>query len=177
MQSVVVYYSNTGNNRYLAEKAAKNMHCDIVKIEPRLNVFLFLLFGMNPGIKTIPVNLSEYDKVILVGPIWMGKFISPLRSFVKKYGRSINKMYFLTCCGSSYAVKDEKFGHELVFKIIKNILGDKCVMCRALPIGLVVHEDKQEDNDAIMKTRLYDDNFKGEIQERFESFIEQVKKG
>lgn len=35
----------------------------------------------------------------------------------------------------------------------------------ALPIGLVVEADKQKDQYAIMKMRISDQNFKGEIQE------------
>ena len=38
----------------------------------------------------------------------------------------------------------------------------------------MVPEDKQKDSDLIMKTRLSDSNFTGEIQKRFENFIKKV---
>jgi hypothetical protein len=104
----------------------------------------------------------------------MGKFIPPLRSFVEKYFYKINKLIFVTCCGSTDAKKDEKFGHGLVFKEVENILKDKCILYQAFPVGLVLPDDKKEDTDAFMKTHLNDENFKGEIQERFENFIQKV---
>ena len=39
MQTLVVYYSNTGSNKYLAEKIAAVLSCDNEAIKPRLNFF------------------------------------------------------------------------------------------------------------------------------------------
>ena len=172
--TIVVYYSNKGSNVYLAEKISRRLSCDIEEIRPRLNVFLLFLMNIHFGIKPLKNNLNEYKKVILCGPIWMGRFIPPLRSFVKKYHQSINKLIFVTCCGSPDDKKNEKFGHGLVFKEVESILKDKCVLCRAFPIALVLPDDKKDDADAFMKTRLTDENFKGKIQERFDNLIQQV---
>ena len=174
MKAIVVYYSNKGSNRYLAERISRSLSCELEEIKPRLNIFLLLLMNIHLGIKPIKINFKEYDKVVLCGPIWMGKFIPPLRSFVRKYSGNINKLVFVTCCGSTYEKKEEKFGHGLVFREVKNLLNDKCVLCQAFPINLVVPNDKKEDSDVIMKTHLNDGNFKGEIQERFEDFIKNI---
>jgi hypothetical protein len=104
----------------------------------------------------------------------MRKFVYPLKTFVKKYQNEINELVFVTVCGSSYVMKEKKFGHGLVFKEIENILKEKCTLCQALPIALVLAEDKKEDPEATMNTRLNDENFKGEIQERFESFVNKL---
>lgn len=174
-KTIVIYYSNNGSNRYLANKIATSLSCEIEEIKPRMNAFLFQLtlsgFKKSMGIKKIQHNLDDYENIILCGPIWMGTFISPLRTFVKKYKNNIKKLHFITCCGSTYAKKDEKFGHGLVFKTVEAELGEKCGSCHALPIELVIPEDKQDDSDAQMKTRLNDTNFTGEIQERFDDFI------
>ena len=174
MNTIVVYYSNKGSNKYLAEKIAKRLTCDIEEIKPRLNVFLLFLMNIHIGIWPLKKNIEEYNKVILCGPIWMGKFIPPLRSFINKYDQKINKLIFATCCGSTYAKKDEKFGHGLVFNEVENILNGRCLFCQAFPIGLVLPDDKKEDANAFMKTHLNDSNFVGEIQERFEDFIQKV---
>lgn len=176
MKTIVVYYSNKGSNKYLAEKISKSLSCEIEEIKPRLNIFLLFLMNIHLGIRSLKHNIKEYDKVILCGPIWMGKLIPPLRSFINKYFRQINKLVFVTCCGSTYEKKDEKFGHGLVFKEVESILKDKCILYLAFPVGLVLPDDKKEDTDAFMKTHLNDENFKGEILERFESFIQQVNK-
>jgi flavodoxin len=175
MKAIVVYYSRKGSNKYLAEKISKTLGVELEEIKPRLNVFLLFLMNIHFGIRPLKRNIKEYDNVILLGPIWMGKFIPPLRSFVKKYFRQINKLIFVTCCGSTDAKKDEKFGHGLVFKEVENILKDKCILCQAFPIGLVLPDDKKEDTDAFMKTHLNDENFKGEIQEKFNDFIRKLK--
>jgi len=44
-----------------------------------------------------------------------------------------------------------------------------------LPYWPVLDEAKKEDGNAVMKTRLSDNNFAGEIQKRFEDFIQIVK--
>lgn len=174
MKTIVVYYSNKGSNKYLAGKISKELSCEMEGIRPRLNIFLLFLMNIHLGIKPLKHSIKEYDQVILCGPIWMGKFIPPLRSFVKKYNTQISKLIFVTCCGSIDAKKDEKFGHGLVFKEVESILKDKCILCQAFPIGLVLPDDKKEDNDAFMKTHLNDENFKGEIQIKFDYFISQI---
>jgi menaquinone-dependent protoporphyrinogen IX oxidase len=174
MRTIIIYYSNKGSNKYLAEKISKKISCEIEEIRPRLNVFLLFLMNIHMGIRPLKHKINEYDIVILCGPIWMGKFIPPLRSFVKKYSLKINKLIFVNCCGSTYARKDEKFGHGLVFKEVENLLGGKCMFCQAFPVGLVLPDDKKEDTDAFMKTHLNDENFKGEIREQFDDFINKV---
>lgn len=172
--TIVVYYSRKGSNKYLAHKIAKSLSCDIEEIRPRLNVFLLFLMNIHMGIKPLKHSISEYEKIILCGPIWMGKFIPPLRSFVTKYQSKISKLIFVTCCGSTDAQKNDKFGHGLVFNEVEGMLNSKCVLCQAFPIGIVLPEGHKEDTDAFMKTHLNDANFKGEIQERFDAFIKKT---
>ena len=174
MNSIVVYYSRKGSNRYLAEKIARRLSSDIEEIRPRIDAFFLFLFNFNPGIRKLKHPISSYDRVILVGPIWMGRFIPPLRSFVNRYSRQINKLLFATCCGSTYDKKDEKFGHGLVFRQVEEILGAKLALTQAFPVGLVLPDDLKEDTDAFMKTHLNDENFRGEIADRFEEFMHKV---
>lgn len=175
MKNIVIYYSNNGSNSYLAHKIANELNCEIEEIRPYVDwPFLFWL-NVNFGFRKIKADLAAYDRVFLVGPIWMGKFIVPLRAFVKKYRKKISKLVFVTCCGSSYEKKDDKFGHGFVFKEVQEIMQEKCEQCQAFPIALIIPEDKQEDGEAVMKTRLNDQTFKGEIQERFDAFIQKMK--
>jgi hypothetical protein len=178
MKTLVVYYSNTGSNKYLAGKIAQSLPCDSEPIKPRLNLFPLLLFSSitktGLGIRKLSHKVNEYDRVILCGPIWMGQLISPLRDFIKKYRRAINSFCFATCCGSTDAKKDDKFGYAHVFHVVKAELGDKCLYCEAFPIGMVLPDGKKEDGNAVMKTHLSDDNFSGEIALRFDNFIRRI---
>lgn len=175
MKTLVLYYSRKGSNAFLAHKISETLNCDIEEIKPRINTFLFILMNVNFGIKPIKNKIDNYDKIILCGPIFVGRFITPLKSFIKKYRKQINKLVFVTCCGSTYDKKDEKFGHGLVFSKIKSLLNDKCNYCEAFPIDLVLTEDQKDDEAAFMNTHLSDSNFKGEIQERFDKFIQRIK--
>ena len=174
MKTIVVYYSRKGSNQYLACKIAENLSCDIEEIKPRLNIFLLFLMNVHLGIWPLKNKIGEYERVILCGPIWMGRFIPPLRSFVRKYIQKINELVFVTCCGSSFEKKDEKFGHGLVFREVENMSDGKCILCQAFPILLVLPDDKKEDTDAFMKTHLNDENFKGEIEVQFDSFLKTL---
>jgi len=126
------------------------------------------------GIWPLKERIEEYDRVILCGPIWMGRLIPPLRSFIKKYTQKINELVFVTCCGSTYEKKDEKFGHGLVFREVKKMVNGKCILCKAIPIVLVLPDDKKEDTDTFMKTHLNNENFKGEIEVQFDNFLKTL---
>jgi multimeric flavodoxin WrbA len=178
MKTLVAYYSNSGNNKYLAERIARSLNCNIEAIKPRLNVFpfliLFSLIKTSLGIKSLRHQVKEYDRIVVCSPIWMGMVISPLADFIRRYRKDINRLYFACCCASTDAAKRQQFGYELVFDKIKNILGDKCVLYEAFPVGMVLPEDKKTDGNIIMKTRLSDENFRGEIKQRFEDFTGKI---
>ncbi len=175
MKTIVYYYSHKGSNRYLANRIATDLKCGIEEIKPRLNSHLLMLMGINFGNRKLKVRAEDYDKVILCGPIWMGKLIVPLKNFVIKHSDKINKMVFVSCCGSTFEQKDQKFGHNLVFNEVKKLTGEKCIHCEAFPIGLVLPEEHKKDTDAFMKTHLSNDNFKGEIVGIYDNFIRQLK--
>lgn len=174
MKNIVIYYSNTGNNDYLANRIAKQLNCPIEKIQPNVDVQVLLMFGVNFGIKKIKSNLKEYDRVILVGPIWMGKFVAPLKSFLKSYKKDIKKLVFATCCGSTFEKSRDKFGHELVFEKVEAEYGS-AILSQAFPIVLALPEDKREDDKAVMATRLSDENFIGELEPIFNDFMKKIK--
>ncbi|MBK9508117.1 MAG: hypothetical protein IPP61_18950 [Cytophagaceae bacterium] len=175
MKTIVLYFSHNGSNKYLAQRIAKDFDCPIEEIIPKINSHLLMLMGINFGNKPIKSKLEDYDRVILCGPIFMGKFIVPLKNFVKSNLDKIKSLVFVTCCGSTFEKKDEKFGYNLVFNEVKNISGQKCSHCEAFPIILVLPDELKNDGKTFMKTRLTDDNFKGEIKEIYDSFIEKMK--
>jgi flavodoxin len=179
MKILVAYYSRTGNNRYLAEKFARSLQSDIEEIRPRMGAMFFQIFfsffKAGPGIKSFKHDVDSYDRIVLVGPIWMGNFIYPLRKFYGKYKKDLKQVHFVTSCGGKDADKDSKFGYERVFKKVRYLMGKKCVGCDAFPIDLVIPPDKKDDNDYMMKARLNDENFKGEILSRYERTVERIR--
>ena len=170
--SIVIYYSRTGNNKYIAEKIAGNLHCDIEALRPRLNIFPLLLFNISAGNRSIKHNLQQYDRVILCGPVWMGKLISPLQNFITRHGNNIAQLYFITCCGGSPQKPADQSGYLKVFETVRNLLGNKCSGCEALPVSFIVPDAKT--NQEVMKARLNDASFTGEIKSRYDNFIQKI---
>jgi hypothetical protein len=178
MSILVVYYSKSGSNRYLAEKLAAELKADLQPIHPRVNTFgvlvLCTLIKAGPGFRSLEFDPAAYDQVILVGPIWMGQLIAPLRGFLKKHAHAIRKLHFATCCGGGDETRNDKFGYAHVFKIVRELTGEVCGLCEAFPITLVLSEEQGANDDAVMKTRLNDANFSGPIQERFDAFVARI---
>ncbi len=172
---MVYFYSHKSSNRFLANKIAHDLNCDIEEIKPQLNSHLLMLMGLNFGNRKLKSNVEHYDKIILCGPIWMGKLIIPLKNFIKKHFNKTKKLIFVTCCGSNFEKKNDKFGHNVVFNEVKNITEGKCVHCEAFPVTLVLPDEQKEDPDAFMKTHLNDDNFKGEIVSIYDNFIQRIE--
>ena len=150
------------------------------KLSPRDRKYIEKLGWYNPLSKNDDSKVEEerIDHWLSLGATLSDSAESIVRracpALIKKYDDKINKLVFVTCCGSPYNKKDDKFGHGLVFKELKVILQDKCTHCQAFPIDLVLPEDQKEDPNATMKTRLEEANFKGEIKERFDAFIETL---
>jgi flavodoxin len=174
MKTIVCFYSHKGSNRYLANKIAKDLACDIEEIKPRINAHLLMLMKLNFGNRKLKTNIENYDRVVLCGPIWMGQLIVPLNNFLAKNISKIKQLIFVSCCGSPFEKKDEKFGHNLVFKEVRRLMGLKCFHCEAFPITLVLPDELKENSDAFMKTHLNDENFKGEIHRIYDSFISKL---
>lgn len=176
---LIVNYSRTGNNKYLAERTAEALNSDIAHIKPRIPGIVPLLIasatGISMGNKKIKKDFHSYDSVILCGPIWMGQLITPLKDFLNKQGKEIQKLHFITSCSSTDNKKEEKYGYAHVFRKVEEIMNVKTGILRAFPIELVLEDSLKEDDQAMIKTRLSDDNFTGEIKSRFDDFIASVK--
>lgn len=173
-KSLVVYYSRTGNNRFTALRLAERLGCDSEELRSRSRGFFSLLMGSALGFGAGNLNLeknpADYDRVILLGPIWMGKVVLPLRAFLRTYGRSVKALAFVTVCGSDEASKDGGFGYETVFGKFRAILGDKFAGGFAIPVTLL-----PESGANATETRLTAENFTGAIAARFEEVVGELK--
>ncbi len=177
--TLVVYYSNTGSNAYLAEKLAEELNADLEELKPQTNKVPWLMalsvMKLPAGLKPLSLNLDRYDRIILTGPIWMGQLISPLRGFIKKYRNHLSDFQFVTCCGSDDEHKNEKFGYAKVFDRVKKLTHMPNMDCYAFPIGLALPEEKKNNSEAIMNTRLSDNTFGEMMKSRLAFYLSQLK--
>ena len=176
--TLVAYYSRTSSNEYLARRIAQSLDCDIEPIRPIPNFFPLLLICSWLRIPALPriskEKLDQYDRIIICGPIWMGTLISPLRGLLQRLRNGTQEICHVTCCGSTDETKDDTFGYATVFPKVRKIVGDRLILSEAFPIVLVIPEDKREDDDLIMNTRLSDENFYGEIKDRLDRLVRQL---
>lgn len=81
MKTIVMYYSYTGNAKRIAQQMAEKMGAELyeIKEQKRPGTVSAYIFGSFQAMrqKTTPitplsVDLSAYDKIIFVAPIWAG---------------------------------------------------------------------------------------------------------
>lgn len=174
-KTLVAYYSRTGNNKYIAEKFSQSLECDIEAIVPKSKSFFSLmissLFKVAINIVDLKSDLKNYERVILIGPIWAGTLVAPLRGFIKKYKEKIDDLVFITACGSDIESKDDKFGYEKVFSEAKRLFSPKNITCHAISLKELFDKSSSINNQVI-----FDEVFTGKIKDRFDEIIINLKK-
>jgi flavodoxin len=179
MKTLIAYYSHGGNNRFLAEKLARDLGGDLVELRPRVKSFGFVLIAslthLSFGNRKVRFPVADYDAVILCGPIYMGMLVAPLRDFMKANRKQIKHLYFATCCGGGDKDKDTKFGYNAVFSKARAILGEKLSGCTAFSFELFAAEELKANPDGIMKIKLTEEKFTGVIAERYADFLREIK--
>ncbi len=175
----IFYYSKSGSNSFLAKKLGENLGCDTIEVKPRLkslfSIMMASLTGLSFGNKAIDIDIASFDKVIVCGPIWAGKIVSPITDLIKKYNKSLKKVYLATSCAGGDDTKDDKFGYNSGINQVKNLVSDKFIFGAAFPTTMVLSEDEKKDSNIVMKTVFNESNFNKELTERLNQFVDKVK--
>ncbi len=92
MKSLVVYYTRSGNTRFVAETIAAEIGSDVeevVDLKKRSGVFGYLSGGSDARrgketeIAPTKKSPSEYDLVIVGSPIWAGRHVPAITTYLK----------------------------------------------------------------------------------------------
>jgi flavodoxin len=123
MKNLITYYSFSGNNECLAQELQKRLDGDIQKIielKPRksIDILLDLIFKRKSQIEKSDFDLRQYDRSILIAPVWAGKIATPLRSFIELEQANFKEYLFITVCTGSDG-QEVKITDELVRLIQK----------------------------------------------------------
>lgn len=103
MESLVVYYTRTGNTRFVAEKIADCLDADIEEIVDKTNRegwFGFLrsaveaMVGGETDIEETECSPDNYDLIILGSPVWARKITPAVRTYLKKHDFPGKKVAF-----------------------------------------------------------------------------------
>ncbi len=116
MKSLVVYYSLSGNTKYIAECIAKELNADILELKTKNNPpskgFLKYLIGgfgvvlrRKPELVNKKINIDKYDHIFLGSPIWAGDFVPAFNTFASQYDITNKYLGFFACHSGDNASK------------------------------------------------------------------------
>ncbi len=101
MKALVVYYTLSGNSRFVAETIASELGADleeVIDLKKRQGKLAFLSNGRDAGqgketeIAPIKQNPADYDLVIIGGPIWNKSPTPAIRTYLGKTDLSGKKV-------------------------------------------------------------------------------------
>lgn len=106
MKILIVYYSRTGNTRAVVAVIARRIGAEVERIadkrsrEGSLGYYKCTMdqtFNLSPPLKPMRTDPSQYDIVIVGGPIWGSTCCTPIRTFLKGVrGRLVKAAFFCT---------------------------------------------------------------------------------
>lgn len=114
--TLVVYFSRMGYTKKIAYEIANNKY-DILELttkEKTDNTTGFLWCGRYNMLKEympiddIKVNLSKYQKIIIVSPIWVFQISSPIKTFLLKYKNDIKDCSYVITHFMKYDLRNIK---------------------------------------------------------------------
>lgn len=136
MKTAIVYYSMSGNTKFVAEKIAERIEADIIRIEPvkaypdqGAKKFIWggksAVMGEKPRLQPYEFEAEQYDTIIIGTPVWASSFAPPIRTFIyENKGILEKKLAVFTCFsggGADKAIEKmkkyigiEKFEAELI---------------------------------------------------------------
>ena len=106
--TLVVYYSLTGNTRQIAETIAAAHDADLEVIEDTFNRDTGLgcprsaiegLLGLRSSITPPKYDPSEYDLVVVGTPVWAARLSSPVRAYLSQQRASLERVPFFCTQG------------------------------------------------------------------------------
>lgn len=108
---LVLYYSQTGATKVVAEELQKQLNADIDSIvmqNPYSGDFNETISrcheemqnGITPDIKKLNVNIDDYDVVFLGYPVWFGTYAIPVKALIKDSKLSEKKIVTFCTFGS-----------------------------------------------------------------------------
>jgi len=121
---LIVYYSLTGNTKFIAEALRDTIEADILELKPikelKANSSSRFMWGgyqstmkKKPKLMEFDTNPLEYDLIILGTPVWAWNISPPMRSFLSKFDLT-GKNVALWMCHAGDGVKAmERFKEAL----------------------------------------------------------------
>jgi hypothetical protein len=108
-KTLVIVYSYTGTGRKLARLLAAQQSWptgDVLELRSRagawgtLRCVLDSLLRRHPSVRYAGPRVNEFDSVVLITPIWLGRLAGPMRSFIANYAESLPDLALIAVSAS-----------------------------------------------------------------------------
>lgn len=105
MSTLIAYYSMKGNNKKLAQYLNEKYGFDLFEIQEKkkrktFSILLDAIFKKRKcKLADYDINLSAYDNVVLMGPVWMGSVCKPVIEFINREKERVKSFNFISVCG------------------------------------------------------------------------------
>lgn len=158
MRQLLLYYSNSGNNKKLARFISKRYNIEAVEVKEirkKRNMFTIAMdtiFSRRPKIEPLTAEFSIYDRVYIIAPLWMGKIASPMLTALQTYGNKIQSYSYITLSGGPEESKEktEQTLNTLIKKENHSMLG--------FSIKELLPEEQQNDPKNLMQFTITDEH-------------------
>lgn len=129
MKNLIVYYSYEGNTREIAKGMQEAIDADILELKvkdekPTKSMFRFVWGGMQvymkkkPALEDCPVELSQYDNIIIGTPCWFGTYAPAINTFLPDNPMLGKRIHIFVCNGGNLRKTWQNFESALSGNII-----------------------------------------------------------
>lgn len=177
MKTLILFFSRTGNNKFLAQKIKEHINADIEEIKIKNtnkfeNIKKFLLTALpfwEITIQKPTKNPKEYELMIFLSPIRFGNIPSPIQTYIKTYLQTNKAKYAYVSIAWGTNKKDQ------IDKKAKKLLKKSLSEYLQLYLSDMAKDSEKNDLKKITKMKLNEKNYK-KYQEHIKWFIENIKK-
>jgi flavodoxin len=177
---IIIYFSRTGNSQFMAEKLAVELNCEIIFVKPWFNyvgiLFLISLFKWRIPLRMQrPVDLAQYDSVIIMGPVWGGLLISPLRSLIDLCKKASKKFHFAITCETKESDRAGEYGFNHVFAQVDAYASNHVLEKAAFSTSLIIGYSEEARTVNSAKIKITDANYSEILKERLMDFAHRIQ--
>jgi multimeric flavodoxin WrbA len=111
---LVIYYSLTGTTRILAQEIARELGCDMLELKSersrtgfwKVNCVFDQLLDREDDLAPVTKALDLYNPIIIAAPIWIHRYASPMRTFLKQAHLKGKDVYAIAAHRGNYREQD-----------------------------------------------------------------------
>lgn len=123
-KKLVIYYSLTGNTKFIADSIGFSIGADMLEIKPKKEIknkgILRYFWGgkqvileEKPELLPMKVDLEDYDLIFIGTPVWAGHYNPVFRTFLDKHKIKDKKIAIYASCKGNCSKALEKLKEEL----------------------------------------------------------------